>query len=312
MRNAFSDALIKVARENASLVLLVGDIGFRVFDDFREEFPERFYNVGIAEANMIGVAAGLAMSGMRPVVYTIIPFLVMRTFEQIRVDLCIQDLPVTLVGVGGGLAYDTLGPTHHAIEDLSIMRSLPNMQILTPCDPQEVLLSFKEGFYSDTPTYIRLGKGGEENILTDENLNKRIVNTPTLIKSGEDVLFISYGPILKDVNEAANSISMDYNCAIMNVHMFKPLDSNYLICFLKKFKYVITVEEHTIMGGLGSAIAEIIAINGIKSKLNIIGISDKITKEVGKRDYLLKQHKMDSENIAKRVKLFLTTDGKNY
>ena len=159
MRNAFNDVLIEKARSDESLVFLVGDIGFKVFDGFREKFPDRFYNVGIAEANMIGTAAGLAMAGMNPVVYTIIPFLVMRTFEQIRVDLCMQNLPVTLVGVGGGLVYDTLGPTHHAIEDLAIMRALPNMQILIPCDPNETKIVFDQWHDKEGPKYIRLGKG---------------------------------------------------------------------------------------------------------------------------------------------------------
>ena len=308
MRNAFNDALTGVARKDESLVLLVGDIGFRVFDDFREEFPDRFYNVGIAEANMIGVAAGLAMSGMKPVVYTIIPFLVMRAFEQIRVDLCIQDLPVILVGVGGGLSYDTLGPTHHAIEDLAIMRSLPNMQVLTPCDPQEVLLTFEEGFHNDSPTYLRLGKGGEDNLLTKDLLNERVFNMYKMIKSGVDALFICHGPILKEVQNAVEILSKNYNCAIISVHSLKPFNEQELIDRIKRYKFLITVEEHSVIGGLGSIVSEIIAKNNINSQLSIIGIPDVVTNIIGKRDYLLAHHKMDAVNIARRTNLFLTKE----
>ena len=306
MRNAFNDALVEIARKDDSMVLLVGDIGFRVFDDFRVEFKDRFYNVGIAEANMIGVAAGLAMSGMKPVVYTIIPFLVMRAFEQIRVDLCIQNLPVTLVGVGGGLAYDTLGPTHHAIEDLSIMRSLPNMQVLTPCDPQEVLLTFDEGFYHDSPTYLRLGKGGENALLTKEQLNKRLPGMPLIIKEGIDVLFISYGPILKEVQDAIEILSINYKCGLMHVHSLKPFNNKALENNIRKYELVVTVEEHSVVGGLGNIISEIIAKNNADARLEIIGIPDIFTNIIGKRDYLLKQHNMDAENISARVHSLLT------
>ena len=301
MRNAFNDVLIDIARKDESLVLLVGDIGFRVFDDFRDEFPDRFYNVGIAEANMIGVAAGLAMTGMKPVVYTIIPFLVMRAFEQIRVDLCIQNLPVILVGVGGGLSYDTLGPTHHAIEDLSIMRSLPNMQVLTPCDPQEVVMTFLEGFSHTSPTYLRLGKGGEENLLTKKTIKDRVPGKINTIKTGRDILFICCGPILKETHKAIDILSSDYDCGLINIHSLKPLDTQSLAENFRNVNLVVTVEEHSIIGGVGSAIAEIIAQSNINVQLLMIGIPDVVTKRIGKRDYLLEKHSMDPKSIAKRV-----------
>ncbi len=293
--------MIDIARKDESLVLLVGDIGFRVFDDFRDEFPDRFYNVGIAEANMIGVAAGLAMTGMKPVVYTIIPFLVMRAFEQIRVDLCIQNLPVILVGVGGGLSYDTLGPTHHAIEDLAIMRSLPNMQVLTPCDPQEVVMTFREGFSHTSPTYLRLGKGGEENLLTKKTIKDRVPGKINTIKTGRDILFICCGPILKETHKAIDILSSDYDCGLINIHSLKPLDTQSLAENFRNVNLIVTVEEHSIIGGVGSAIAEIIAQSNINVQLLMIGIPDVVTKRIGKRDYLLEKHSMDSKSIAKRV-----------
>ncbi|MDC0553472.1 hypothetical protein OAO49_01055 [Candidatus Pseudothioglobus singularis] len=305
MRNAFNEALIESARNDESIVLLVGDIGFGVFDSFREEFPDRFFNVGVAEANMIGIAAGLSMSGFKPVVYTIIPFLVMRAFEQIRVDLCIQNLPVILVGVGGGLVYDTLGPTHHAIEDLSIMRSLPNMQVLTPCDPHEVQLSFKDSFSHNGPTYIRLGRGGENNLLTRDSIKNRRPEKINIIKNGEDVLFISCGSILEETMAALDLLSSDFNCGLINIHSLKPLDINSILDQIFLYKFIVTVEEHSIIGGLGSAIAETISQSTSSARQLIIGIPDIITKEIGKREYLLEQHGMDSQSIANRVKSFI-------
>jgi len=301
MRNAFNDVLIDMARKDSSLVLLVGDIGFRVFDQFREEFPDRFYNMGIAEANMIGTAAGLAMTGMKPVVYTIIPFLIMRTFEQIRVDLCMQNLPVTLVGVGGGLAYDTLGPTHHAIEDLAIMRSLPNMSVLSPCDPQETKMVFSKWYNEDGPKYIRLGKGGENNLLTDLQLNEHKSKKTQVIAEGKDVLFVTTGAILEEVLKAVELMSSKYDCGIINLHALKPLDHETILSQIKNTKLVVTIEEHNTIGGLGSAVAEILAQTSSHPPLLRIGIDDVMTNIIGKRNYLLSYHKIDAKGIVDQI-----------
>jgi transketolase len=306
MRNAFNDVLIEAARKDEALVLLVGDIGFKVFDAFRDEFPDRFYNVGIAEANMIGVAAGLAMAGMRPVVYTIIPFLVMRAFEQIRVDLCMHNLPVRLVGVGGGLAYDILGPTHHSIEDLAIMRALPNMKILTPCDPEETKQCFLDSSNNKGPTYIRLGKGGENNLLSNEKMEDRIQDKAHVIRNGKDILFVVCGPILEEVLGAADDLAENFNCGIININTLKPFDHESIRHHIKNVKLTVTVEEHNVIGGLGSAVAETVSSLPSHPPLLMIGIQDIMTNIIGKRDYLLKYHQMDAKSIGKRVRNVLT------
>jgi transketolase len=305
MRNAFNDVLIEKAQSDESLVLLVGDIGFKVFDCFREKFPDRFYNVGIAEANMIGTAAGLAMAGMNPVVYTIIPFLVMRTFEQIRVDLCMQNLSVTLVGVGGGLVYDTLGPTHHAIEDLAIMRALPNMQVLTPCDPNETKIIFDRWYDEEGPKYIRLGKGGESNLLSEAQTNNYAHRKAQVLKKGKDILFVSSGPILEEVLKAVGIITPEYECGIINIHTLKPFDNETLLNEMNGFQLIVTVEEHNIIGGLGSTVAELISQKSVHSPLLKLGIDDIMTNIIGKRDYLLAHHKIDAEGIVLQTKKFL-------
>jgi transketolase len=305
MRNAFNDVLIEKAQSDESLILLVGDIGFKIFDGFREKFPDRFYNVGIAEANMIGTAAGLAMAGMNPVVYTIIPFLVMRTFEQIRVDLCMQNLPVTLVGVGGGLVYDTLGPTHHAIEDLAIMRALPNMQILIPCDPNETKIVFDQCHGEKGPKYIRLGKGGENNLLSEAEKNDCVLGKSQVLKKGKDILFVSCGPILEEVLKAVERLDNAYDCGVMSIHSLKPFDQATFYEEMSGTRLIVSVEEHSIIGGLGSAIAELTSQDTSRPPLLRIGINDVITNIIGKRDYLLAHHKIDAKGIVLQINKFI-------
>src|SRR5262245_50146263 len=164
MRNAFADELTKLGRADDRVVMLSGDIGNRLFDKFKDACPDRFYNCGVAEANMMGVAAGMALSGLRPVAYTITPFITTRCLEQIRVDVCYHNVPVTIVAVGAGMAYASLGPTHHACEDISLLRSLPNMKVVCPADAHEVRAAMRAAMHQDGPVYIRLGKKGEPNV----------------------------------------------------------------------------------------------------------------------------------------------------
>ena len=161
MRNAFAQVITELSDTCPDIVLLAGDIGNRLFDRFKEKHPDRFYNCGVAEANMTGVAAGLAFSGLRPVTYTITPFNTTRCFEQIRLDVCYPNLPVIIVGTGSGLSYSELGSTHHSMEDIAILRTLPNMHVLCPADPVEVRLALQDALRLARPTYIRIGKKGE-------------------------------------------------------------------------------------------------------------------------------------------------------
>ena len=302
MRNRFSETLTKLAEKDPSIILVVGDIGFNVFDSFIEKFPDRFINAGVAEANMIGTAAGLAMAGFKPVVYTIIPFLIMRTFEQIRVDLCMHNLPVILVGVGGGLSYDTLGPTHHAIEDIAIMRAIPNMSVISPCDPNEVEWAFKKSLTINGPTYLRLGKGGEENLIDEKTKKEQVSVDSTLIHEGSDVLICSTGYILKEVLEA-NKILKEKNisCSIVHSHMLKPFKDKNITNELNGKKLVVTVEEHNIIGGLGDIVSTLMTNIGNNPPLLKLGINDTFVKEIGSRSYQLDIHKINAKSISDRI-----------
>lgn len=298
MRDAFIAELNQLADADPRLLLLAGDIGFKVFDRFREVYGKRFINCGIAEANMVGMSAGLAMRGLRPFVYTIVPFLTMRAFEQIRVDLCMHDQPVVLVGVGGGLAYDVLGPTHHAIEDVAIMRALPRMAVVVPCDPDEARQATVAAHSYEHPVYIRLGKNGEPSLGT-RNLAPFELGRARLLREGSDVAIIGCGPILKISLEAAQLLEKQgLSCKVIDMHTIKPLDADAVVQTAKTVKALVAIEEHSTLGGLGSAVAETLAEHQCTIPFRRFGISDCFTSMVGKQECLLRQHGLTAEALA--------------
>jgi len=298
MRNAFISQLNELAQKEESLVLLAGDIGFKVFDKFRDSYPDRFFNCGIAEANMVGMSAGLAMAGFRPFVYTIIPFLTMRAFEQIRVDLCMHNQPVILVGVGGGLAYDVLGPTHHAIEDVAIMRALPNMTVIVPSDPEEVKQAIIEAYALKKPVYIRLGKNGEPQLTNNSYLDFKI-GRARILREGRDVAIIGCGPILKIALDAAEILmAQGLSCQVVDMHTIKPLDAHQIVETGHKVRAMITIEEHNVIGGLGSAVSEVISENNLNLSFKRFGLKDAFVLDVGNQKYLLEKAKLTSKIIV--------------
>lgn len=307
MRNRFSKVLEVVAKKDENLILMVGDIGFNVFDKFIESYPNKFINAGVAETNMIGSAAGLAMQSFKPVVYTIIPFLLMRTFEHIRNDLCMHNLQVTLVGVGGGLSYDTLGPTHHSIEDIAIMRSLPNMQVLTPADPNEVEWIFPMALNHKGPTYLRLGKGGEKDLLSEEQIVSRKYGLSHQLFDGDEMSIISFGPILSEVLLARKLLNeKNIFPSIINIHALKPFDKSDFLKKISGKKVLITVEEHSIIGGLGDIVSDAISGTENSPAQLKIGINDTFVKEIGKRDYQFEIHGLNATKIYEKIIKFMS------
>jgi transketolase len=205
MRNAFADEVAKLAQADPRVVLLSGDIGNKLFDPFKLVDESRFYNCGIAEGNMMGVAAGMALSGLRPIVYTITPFTTTRCFEQIRVDVCYHKAPVIIVGTGSGLSYAELGPTHHSLEDMAILRSLPGMRVVAPCDANELRSVMREAINDNAPTYIRIGKKGEAKIFPEPPDLK--IGKSTIIKKGKDIALICSGTLMGEVVQAAQNLA---------------------------------------------------------------------------------------------------------
>jgi len=301
MRIAFIKTLIELAKKDKDIYLLTGDLGFSVFEEFKQRFPDRFVDCGVAEQNMIGVAAGLALSGKKVVVYSIIPFVTMRCFEQIRNDICLQNLDVKVVGVGAGFSYGAQGPTHHAIEDLAIMRSLPNMTVLCPVDPIETGLAVKAMFKLKGPVYLRLGKSKEENIHSKSFEFK--VGRANLIKNGKDITIMGIGPILKNALNAAEILEKEMNISVRIISMttFKPLDKNIVLKAVKETKAIFTIEEHSLVGGLGSAVAEILAESKDKILFRRIALPNEFCKEVGSQEYLREKNNLSVKGIKKTI-----------
>lgn len=301
MRTAFIKTLIEKAEKDKNIYLLTGDLGFSVFEEFKQRFPQRFIDCGVAEQNMIGVASGLALSGKKVVVYSIIPFITMRCLEQIRNDICLHNLDIKIVGVGAGFSYGAQGPTHHAIEDLSIMRSLPNIQILCPADPLETKLAVEAMLKSRQPVYLRLGKSTEEDIYKKEFRFR--IGKANLIKNGKDITIIGVGPILKNAKLAADILEKKYHISIRIISMstLKPLDKDIILKAVKETKAIFTIEEHSLIGGLGTAVAEVLAESNYKIMFQKIALPDKFCKEVGSQEYLREKNNLSVIRIKQIV-----------
>lgn len=261
MRNAFAKTITALAQEDARIVLLSGDIGNRMFDEFKGLFPDRFYNCGVAEANMTGVAAGLAMSGFRPVTYTIAPFNTYRCFEQIRLDLCYHNLPVVVAGVGGGLSYAGLGATHHSCEDIACLRTLPNMRVLCPGDAVEVGLLLAQAVQGPGPSYLRLGKKNEP--VLHQTPPELVIGKAIVLRQGTDVMILNTGNTLPEAVGAADILAgRGFSAGVASVHTVKPLDTDLLAECFASCRLVAVMEEHGSAGGLGGAVAEWLADTG--------------------------------------------------
>jgi transketolase len=302
VRNAFAAELTALAQADERVVLLSGDIGNKLFDDYKSKCPARFFNCGVAEAGMMGAAAGLAMSGLRPIVYTIDAFATVRCLEQIRVDVCYHEQPVIIVGVGGGLAYAELGYTHHACEDIGFLRMLPYMTVVCPADAVETRLALRAALQHKGPVYIRLGKKGEPVVHEKPpafELGKGIV-----IQEGKEVCLLSTGNTLPLTLEAAEALEEDegVSARVVSLHTVKPLDDKLLADAFKRFKVVATIEEHSRLGGMGAAVAEWKADRPeAKARLLRFGTPDEILHEAGEQEHARKRLGLTSERIVRDV-----------
>lgn len=301
MRNVFAKCITQLAAINDKIILLSGDIGNKLFDEFKKQYPKRFVNCGIAEANMIGIAAGLALSGFRPIVYTITPFATLRCLEQIRVDVCYHHLPVTIVGTGSGFSYAQLGPTHHSCEDVAILRSLPGMTVFCPCDPVELELGLKVSINLDNPLYIRLGKK-DEPILHKEKPDFKFGKSLTLC-SGLDCCLLSMGTISKVALESA-MILKDFGISarVESLHTIKPLDTIVLQEIFYQYKIVVLIEEHSQIGGLLGAVSEwYIKQQGNLARTISFAVKDEFLHEIGNQNYALQKYGLTKLDIVNAV-----------
>ena len=255
MRNAFADEVTTLAGSDERVVMLSADIGNRLFDRFRERHAGRFYNCGIAEANMISLAAGLASCGLRPVCYTITPFITARCFEQIRVDVAYHEMPVIIVGTGAGLSYASLGSTHHSLEDITLLRSLPGMNVLAPADAMELRSCLRAALRSDNPTYMRIGKKGEPVVFAEPPEFE--LGVWRELREGDRVCLLAAGTVVSEALAAADSLAQSgIGAAVYSCASVKPLDEDTLAGVTRDCDIVATIEEHGLIGGFGAAVAE--------------------------------------------------------
>jgi transketolase len=285
MRTTFINTLTEEAKSNENIFIITPDLGFSVLERFRDLFPNRFLNVGIAEQNAVGVASGLALSGKIVYVYSIVPFVTMRCFEQVRVDAAYMNTNIRLVGVGAGLSYGPAGATHHSIEDIAVMRSLPNMTVCCPGDPLEVREIVRQSVNYPGPMYIRIGKNGEPTIHKENQ--QLIIGKAIQITEGEDLIIITTSNMLEEGKQIVNSLKgKGKSATLVSMHTIKPFDTVAVLGLINKRIPMVTLEEHNIIGGLGSAVAEVIAESGQAVRFKRIGIKDIFCHEVGSQQYL--------------------------
>lgn len=255
MRTAFIKTLTDVAAQNSRVMLVVGDLGFGVVTDFARRFPQQFLNVGVAEQNMTGVAAGLALAGKTVFTYSIANFPTLRCLEQIRNDVCYHNANVVVVSVGGGFSYGALGMTHHATEDLAIMRSLPQMTVIAPGDPRETEAATEMAATGIGPVYLRLGRAGEPTV--HSKAISWCLGKALMLRDGQHLTLVSTGAMLQTSLLVADMLAEHGLCArVLSMHTLKPLDVDAILAAARDTWFVVTIEEHSILGGLGGAVAE--------------------------------------------------------
>ena len=305
MRDAFAREMTSLAAERKDLTLLTGDIGNRMFDRFKEIAPERFFNCGIAEANMMSLSAGMALSGLRPMIYTITPFTTTRCLEQIRVGVAYHQAPVVIVGTGSGLSYSELGPTHHSLEDIAILRTLPGMNVVAPADSSELVAQLRESLNISEPTYIRIGKKGEPALHCEKS--HLGIGKANLLRDGTDLLVVGVGPILVEALHAADALHAEgISLAVASLGSIKPLDDVFLISMSERFHRWFSLEEHGITGGLGSALLEWFSErDGPHVDVKRLGTPDSFLHKLGNQSYTRRQLGLDTTGLMETFRKYI-------
>lgn len=300
MRTAFSQAIVNAAKADPKVVLLTGDHGYALFDDFRTALPDQFINAGIAEQNMVGVAAGLAKAGFKPIVYGLAAFIPVRVLEQIKIDICYENLPVILIGDGAGLVYSHLGTSHQSTEDIACTRAIPGLTVLSPGDRFEMEAAMTLAFKLQSPTYIRMGKSDRGDIHTKsfELIAGQLIKVHS--GSGTNAIFATGSMVRTALDLASQGLDVD----VWSVPSIKPINRTQLTEIVSRIKSVITIEEHSIVGGLGSVIGEeVSSINPLP--ICRIGVRDRFSNYCGTWDYLLTEHELDIQSVKNKIDIFL-------
>jgi len=302
MRKTCLDMVYALAQQDERIFFIGSDLGFETLQAFKTQIPERFFMEGVSEAHVIGMAAGLALEGKVVYVNTIATFITRRCFEQVALDLCLHNLPVRLIGNGGGMVYAPLGPTHEAIEDIAIFRALPHMTIVAPADAEEMRRLMPQTADYPGPMYIRIAKGGDP-VVTDSRRPFEI-GKAYLMRPGTDALLVSTGVMLKPALDAANKLAeKQVRAAVLHVPTVKPLDTQTLLDCAGKVPVVVTLEEHSVVGGLGSAVAEALAEANFAApkRFRRLGLPDVYPDQYGSQASLMARYGLTADGAAAAV-----------
>jgi transketolase len=306
LRTAFLRTLMELAERDERINLLVGDLGFGLVEPFATRFPKRFLNVGVAEQNLAGIAAGMAMCGKIVFTYSIANFPTLRCVEHIRNDICHHHADVKIVSGGCGLSYGALGVTHHATEDIAVMRAVPEMTVVAPGDPLETSLATHALVERSGPAYLRLGKAAEPSVYVDDNISFEL-GKATVVRDGHDLTLIATGSMLSSAVQVADRLLLHGICArVLSMHTVKPLDTEAVLAAARETPVVVALEEHSIVGGLGSAVAEVLAESCDSSPVfRRIGIPNIFVHEIGNQEHLKALFGLGTDGILKTVGLLL-------
>lgn len=301
MRDAFVRTVRSLAASDPRVLLITGDLGFGVLTEFARDFPRQYLNVGVAEQNLTGVATGAALSGHTVFTYSIGNFPTLRCLEQIRNGVCYHEASVKIVAIGGGFSYGALGVSHHATEDLAIMRSLPRMTVLCPGDLYEAAEATMLAYRTPGPCYLRLDKSAAPVTDSDPSF---VLGRPRRLRAGSQVVILGAGGVLEDALEAAAALDADgVSCGVYSVHSIKPLDAAAIAALVRPAALVVTVEEHTIDGGLGSAVLEACATAAVwPARLLRFALKDEFSSVVGSQRYLRARYGLSADAIARGIR----------
>jgi transketolase len=301
MRDVFFERLYEIAKKDPKIILILADTGGFFCEKFSQKLKKQFLNVGIAEQNVIGIAAGLALAGKTPFVFNILPFAALRCYEQIRIDLCCMSLSVSIVGTGAGFDYNTLGPTHHGTEDIGAMRGLPGMTVISPSDDIMAREMVNYCVKKQGPKYLRLERTGYP-FVYDKNEKFNIERGFNVLRKGKDVSIVATGRMVMRALELAKTLSShSINAGVIDLFKIKPIQEDLLCEALSPYEHIAAIEEHFIIGGLGSAVLETLSNNGIDKHVLRLGIPDKFCRIYGNRFYLQKENCLDLESLEKRL-----------
>lgn len=300
MRNAFAAALVRAAQSDPRVVLLTGDHGYALFDEIRRVCPDQYLNAGIAEQNMVGVAAGLAKAGYRPIVYGLSAFVPVRVLEQIKLDVCYESLPVIFAGDGAGVVYSALGTSHQSTEDVAALRGLPSLSILSPADAAEMTASMDLALSSDGPVYLRMGKSDLGTVHTTLPALQwgRMVRVR---EGGGPLVWLATGSMVVPALAAARAFP---GSAVWSVPSIKPLDAEHVAEVCRPYEAAVVLEEHSVYGGLGAAVAEATSTHS-PAWVCRVGIQDRFSRYCGTYEYLMREHGLDVESVERRVREFI-------